>query len=470
MRVHKITFYHPKIERISDCFQGEAYLVGGFVRDRLIRRGVDSVDIDLVVKDELEKVSRCISSRLKKNGFSFEKEKTVSSFVGIGWRIDVSTMDGSSIEEDLKNRDFTVNALAVNLSELFLPFNDDVEIVDPTGGVEDLVRGVIRPVSGDAIAKDPLRILRGIRLANILDFSYSKEFVEQSRLHGGGLFNIPSERIRDELLKMLPLSFGSCLRDMKSLCVLDKVFREIEDFSRIPPSGLHQFDLLEHTLRTVEFLETFCFRELPFLPKGKEFFKGFTHKEALKLAALYHDVGKPKTIEEKKGRLTFYNHDKVGAEIAFNSILQLGFGKKAARFVSLIIRYHLRPFFLYKHYRDGSLTDRAIFKFFRDCKEVSFHVLVHSVADWMATSEEMERRVGDYVDFLLELVSFYRERMEGVKPLLTGDEILEIKPGIPGRCVGRIKEKLFELQVLGKVQTKEEAEKFVRGFCCENSS
>jgi len=469
-RVHKITFYHPKIEKLAQCLE-EGYLVGGFIRDRLLRVKKDYLDVDLVVKEVKEKQINCIRRKLKAEPFRFKKAKEVVSFSGKGWRVDLSEMEGSSIEEDLKKRDFTVNAVAVDIRELSLPFNDDVLLIDPTGGYEDLLKGVIRPTHKESLKEDPIRILRGVRLKLTLDFTYSKDFIPLSREASYLIEEVPRERTGEEIKKVAGTEFfWKALRDLDAAGALFPTFKELKGIEKIPPSGLHQYDLKEHSIKTVYFLEEFALKEVREL--FKEFFTEVEEKkECLKLVALYHDVGKPLTVKEVDGRLTFYNHDKVGAEITKRGLIELGFGKECGKLGYYVVRNHLRPFFLYELYRKGGLSERAVYRFFKDTKSYSFHTLTLSIADFMATSEEMEKSVLDYLDFLAYLKNFYLERLKELKPLLTGKEIMEIK-GIsqPNKVVGKIKEKLLELQVLKKVNTKEEAVKFVKGFNFEDTT
>ena len=476
-RVHRITFYHPKIERISDCFES-CYIVGGFVRDRLLGVRKEFTDIDLVTKDKLEKVAECIERRLGKSPFSFKREKEVFSFVGSDFRIDVSSLDGETIEEDLRKRDFTINAMAVDIRELFLPFNDDAEIIDPTGGFEDIQRGILRPVYEKAISDDPVRILRGVRLKLQLNFKFHLSFIEQSKGKERELQNSPPERLREELIKILNTEkFHEALRDLDNLKVLYGIFKELSKIEEIPPSGLHQYSLKEHTLKTVELLETYVLKrkeellsQFSPLVGSEKLLPNLSDEECLKIVALYHDVAKPLTVKEVNGRLTFHNHDKLGAEIVKNALMRLSFGKKAARLGYTVVRNHLRPFFLYELYKRGELTDRAVYRFFRDSGNYSFHTLLLSVADFGATSEEMFGKIEEYEEFVKGLVKFYAERIHNLKPLLSGKEIMEIK-GIekPDRCVGFIKEKLLELQAIGKVKTREEAVSAVKGINCEDS-
>ena len=463
-RVHKITFYHPKVERLGKCLD-EAYLVGGFVRDRLLRVRKDYLDLDAVAKGLDEEKIECLERELSARPFVIEKDKKVYSFVKGEERIDISEIDGETIEEDLKKRDFTINAIGVDVREILTPFNDDVLLIDPTGGYEDLIRGIIRPAYENSLKDDPLRVLRGVRLKNLLNFEYSEEFLKKAPQEAEKLSQVPEERIREELLKLLKADrFSPALREMVELKAFFPVFKELRGIEKIPPSGLHQFDLLEHTLRTVEFTENFALPEAPtYLKKFAE--KVLKDKEALKLVALYHDAGKPLTVGEKEGRLTFYGHDRVGAPIARDALIRLGFGKEWGKIAYRVVRNHLRPFFLFELYKKGKLTNRAVYRFFRDAGDYAFHTLAVSVGDYMATSEEMAEKVNDYLDFVGYLASFYGERLKDLKPLLSGKEIMEIK-GFerPNRLVGRIKEKMLELQATGKIKTKEEAVAFVKGF------
>jgi len=473
-RIHKLTFYYPKLEKIQGCFN-RAYIVGGFIRDRILGVRKDFTDIDIVTFDELEEVEKCVTKTLGKRPFSFERGKKVVCYVGEDYRFDITSVEGKSIEEDLLKRDFTINAIAVDVSELFLPFNDDALLIDPFGGLEDLQKGIIRPVTKGALREDPVRIVRGVRQKLQLGFSYHESFIRYSREEAFRLSEVPIERIKEELVKILRTGkFHEALRDLDFLGAFTRIFKELDGIEKIPPSGLHQYNLKEHTFLTVKYLETFCLpKKAEILRKyaervgTEELFPCFTDLDCLKLVALYHDVAKPLTVEERNGRLTFYGHDKVGAEVTTNAFLRLGFGKKASRMGALIVRHHLRPFFLYKLYREGKLTERAIYRFFRDTGKYAFHTILLAVADWMATSYENLKSVKGFISFIYELLSFYEEKLENLRPFLSGKEIMEIK-GLdgPNECVGRIKEKMLELQAVGVIKSREDAEKFVASFSC----
>jgi poly(A) polymerase len=472
-RIHKFTFYHPVLEKVASCLpDGErCYLVGGFVRDRLLRVPKERSDLDLVCRRP-ELLLPCLRQLLNKREFLVEREKRVYSFVGDYWRLDLTKMDGRTIEEDLRKRDFTVNAMAVDLLELTLPFNDDAVIVDPTGGLEDLERGLIRPIGRENLLTDPLRVLRGVRIKNQLNFDYHESFFEWAKEAAPGLEKVAPERIREELLKALNGNFFSrFLRESDRVEAFFPTFVELKGIEKVPPSGVHQFDLKEHTFRTVEWCERLLERKSEVLLKyseslgREELLPGLTDDRALLLAALYHDCAKPLTLKEKDGRLTFYDHDRLGAKIAYEAMLRLTFGKKVAKLVKSVVRHHLRPFFLYQLYEEGQLTERAVYRLFKDSKPYHFHLLLHACADFAATSVQMERELPRFLSFVHYLIDFYSRRLENLRPLLSGTEIMEAL-GLekPSPVVGKAKEKLLELQALGKVNSREEALKFLKGF------
>jgi poly(A) polymerase len=146
-------------------------------------------------------------------------------------------------------------------------------------------------------------------------------------------------------------------------------------------------------------------------------------------------------------------------------MLRLTFGKKVAKLVKSVVRHHLRPFFLYQLYEEGRLTERAVYNLFKDTKPYHFHLLLHACADFAATSLEMEKKLPEFLSFVHYLLNFYSQRLENLKPLLNGTEIMETL-GLkePSPVVGKAKEKLLELQALGKVNTREEALRFLKGF------
>ncbi|WP_457568787.1 HD domain-containing protein [Desulfurobacterium sp.] len=449
-----------KLKKIINCVK-DGYIVGGAVRDLLL--GIQDIkDIDIVIPGNFYETIRCVEKVIRQKGFLYTREKPVYTFYLNNIRIDITKLQ-ETIEEDLSHRDFTINAIAYSIKEK--------KLIDPLNGIKDLQKKILRPVSLLALEKDPVRILRGIRIKIKFHLSYSKKFIEGAKKFTYLIDKEPKERIREELTKILKLQNAhEAFKDMRKLNVLYSIFPELAEEEKIPPSGLHQYPLIIHTLKTVEYIcNIFKQPEKINHQVIKEvsnlaFSGNISGRELLIITGLLHDIGKPLTVKEKNGYLTFYNHDKIGAEMAEKRLLTMGFGKKTASSVKKVIELHLRPFFLFQLFKEKQLSQKAVYNFIKAAGALLPLIAIHSIADFKATSEKMDKDADEFIWFLNEKVINFYLKVKSVKPLLSGKEIMEIKGLEEGKAVGRIKDKLIEFQALGRVKTKEEAIKAIKGF------
>ncbi|WP_456396943.1 HD domain-containing protein [Desulfurobacterium sp.] len=449
-----------KLKKIINCVK-DGYIVGGALRDFLLEMK-DVKDIDIVIPGDFYNTIHCVEKATSEKGFFYAREKPVYTFYLNDIRIDITKLQGT-IEEDLSQRDFTINAIAYSLKKK--------ELIDPLNGTKDLQKKILHPISLKVFEKDPIRILRGIRIKTELHLSYSKKFIEGAKRSAYLIKNEPKERIREELTKILKLENAhKAFRDMRKLNALYSIFPELSEEEKIPPSGLHQYPLIIHTLKTVEYICDMFKQPEKINHKFIEevlnlsFSGNISGRELLIITALLHDIGKPLTVKEKNGYLTFYNHDKIGSEIAEKRLLTVGFGKKSAYSARKIIELHLRPFFLFQLFKEKRLSQKAIYNFIRAAGFLLPLIVIHSVADFKATSRKMEENASEFIWFLNEKVINFYLKVKSIKPLLSGKEIMEIKGLKEGKAVGRIKDKLIEFQALGRIKTKEEAIKAVKGF------
>ncbi|WP_456484556.1 HD domain-containing protein [Desulfurobacterium sp.] len=456
-KLHRV---EEKIKEILSCIRN-GYVVGGAVRDSLLGEK-ELKDIDIVVSSPLNKTVNCIQKSTGQKGFLYTKEKPVFTLYLDNTRIDITEIQ-KTLEEDLLSRDFTINAIAYSLK--------DKKIIDPLGGLKDISSKILKPVSFSSLQKDPVRILRGIRIKNRFRFSYSEGFISGTYKYGKLLEREPVERVREELIKITKIKEAyKAFIDMRKLNVLYILFPELAEEEKIPPSGLHQYSLITHTMKTVEYICTILNKPETLNPKivkeieNTRFSGSLSGRELLILTALLHDIGKPITVKKKNCYLTFYNHDKVGGELAEKRLLYLGFGKKTASAVKKIIKLHLRPFFLFQLFKERKLTQKATYRFIKEAGNLLPLIAVHSIADFKATSEKMEKISEEFIWFLNEKVINFHLKVKNLKPLLSGKEIMEIKGLNEGKAVGKIKEKLLEFQALGLIKTKDEAEKIIKGF------
>ena len=463
----------------------QVYLVGGCVRDRLLGRPV--YDLDVAVAGDGLRLARRLANRFGGAYYPLDEVRQTGRAIvddrrGEHLVVDVARLRGQDLAADLADRDFCLNALAANVRA-------PEEIIDLHGGLDDLRAKIIRPVSEASIRNDPLRALRAIRLAAGLGFALAPETEQVIRRDGVAIASpaVAGERTRDELVRLLDLpdSAGSLAR-MEDLGLLTIIFPELEPLRRLPQSPPHHLDVLPHSLKTVECLEQTLAalgqdstgQELeilgPFAARLRTHFARMTSETrprlaTLKLAALLHDVGKAEaySVEEapNQGRIRNTGHDQIGADLVEEALRRLKLSAGEVRLGKAIVRHHLRPLLLAGQ---ESVSPRAVYRFYRDCEQAGVDVLIHGLADHLATYA-----LGEGNDAWLHLLSLvarmlgdYWERpAERVSPpeLLNGHDLLERFGLKPGPQIGELLEAVREAQVSEQVRTREEALALVAG-------
>ncbi len=487
--LHGLNFYLSYFDDIAKVLSKEDYcfIVGGWVRDRILGEPVGfNIDVDLLVTCDPVKVAQDFATRTGGHFFVFEKKgflikrpvvaSVVIHFPPYRYRFDFSQLKGKdlerALEEDLRERDFTANAIAVNLDDVLSVGAKQTIVFDPTGGIKDLEKGILRPISFENLKKDPVRILRGFRLSVEKDLKLTEDFLEFAQRNKGLILKAPYERISHELFKIMKHPKGSqVIRKLFNAGLLEVIIPELGELRSVSDQGKHHiYPLDEHTLRTVEEIERIIEERAKYLSAEllcdfgcKRFLGEFTDIELLKWGALLHDIGKPYTLEIKEGRVTFYNHDKVGEQIVKEIGKRLRWGEEATKFISKLVRYHLRPFYLREAFLRGELRRKGMANFWRECEEVAPHLFLLSIADAYASGDS-EEEIQALLETISELESFKRNEIKTLKvePLLNGHEIMAILNIPQGRIVGEIKKKLEEAQMEGKVKTKEEAVEFIK--------
>ncbi|WP_457642666.1 CCA tRNA nucleotidyltransferase [Persephonella sp.] len=284
--VHGLLFYNTYFELLSKALGKETVclIVGGWIRDRLLNRPIkDSIDVDFVVtSDPMEIVKRFRDILGKGDIFQFEKEKNVATIIfyedKVRYRFDFSFLDISDImsdqkldfydkekviieriEQDLMTRDFTINAMGIVFDDALGMGASQTVLFDPSGGLEDLQKGIVRPVSFDNIKADPVRILRGYRIAQQLEFDVDRDFERWVKENAELISSAPSERVRDEILKIFENdNTAQFLEKLISVNLLEAVIPQIKEMASIGKTGeFHRYPLLKHSLKTVEYMEEF---------------------------------------------------------------------------------------------------------------------------------------------------------------------------------------------------------------------
>ncbi len=459
-----------------------AYLVGGFVRDVLLER--DTADIDIAVASDALEIAPKVATALGGKYVLLDEANRIGRVVVSKeegrWELDFSTFKGS-IEQDLARRDFTVDAMAVDLSRLGKGYTE-VQLIDPFNGWNDLRQGVIRAVAETAFELDAARLLRAVRLAAELSFNIDSETEALIRRYSCLIANVAGERVREELLRLLAVSQARySLSYLGELGLLTAMIPELAQTRGVEQPKEHFWNVFDHSIETVAAVDFVLSRGawgyadeevLAAVPWSavlaqhfdREVSSGSTRRLLLKLAALLHDIAKPqaKAIEEG-GRIRFLGHAKAGADIAVNILERLRFSAKEVKLVEIMVRHHLRPG---QMSHDELPSRRAIYRYFRDTGEAGIDILFLSLADHLATR-------GPHLDLahwrehtqLVEYILAQHFQEEGlvVPPkLVNGHDLINIFGMSPGPKIGELLEAVREAQASGEVTTKEEALSYIR--------
>jgi poly(A) polymerase len=448
------------------------YLVGGYLRDLLLKR--PNKDLDFVLAsldpDGFTEFVGEFAERIKGTLFPlndrYETHRVLDRKNGL--RCDFTRMQGDSIEEDLARRDFTINALALDLKRPVLS-----SIIDPHKGKEDIRKEIIRVVGNQSFTRDPIRLLRSIRFRAALNFKLEKKtrtlIMRQAQL----LQKAARERIREELFGILALKESyKFIRELDDLKLLTQIFPEIEILRRIDQEGFHHLNLWEHSCQTLKHTEEILNTLKRLFPKfhnrisrhlDQEVADKHSRRILLKLAALFHDLGKPETGSiTPEGRMRFIGHEEKGAQLVEGMGKRLRFSRKATEILKKEVLYHMRPGNLSQV---PQLTNRAIFRFFRDCKEEGIETLLLSYGDRLAARGPLGTAgmVKRHKAVVGKMLAGYYETKFICQPkrLVNGDEIMVRFKLAPGPKIGELLEALTEAQVERKVTTKREALKFI---------
>ena len=352
-----------------------AYLVGGTVRDLLLGR--PPADLDVAVAADPAGYARAVAEarggRVVPMGKPGQDVFRVASKDGL---IDVTALRGGRIEDDLKARDFTVNAMAWDLRAH--------KLVDLQNGRGDLTARRIRMVTERAFKDDPLRLIRAYRMAACLGFDIeTKTRVAIQRV--SELIAKPAgERIRVELLQLLAVPDAMRLiRMMAADHLLTALFPDMQAMEGCRQNAHHDFDVFEHTLRAGEALEALINAAGAVNPAlAKRYRDDETTVAVLKYAMLLHDIGKPSIRSvAPDGSVRFLGHAERGAQMAAAVNKRLRLSRREAQQAETVIRLHVRPLHLYAAERRETTLPRAAHRFFRSGDPWSADILLHALAD-----------------------------------------------------------------------------------------
>ncbi len=455
----------PTVLLLAETFQRAGFelaLVGGPVRDAMLGKPVNDLDFTTDAEpDDILRLVKPISSAQWDVGRAFG---TIAANIGgdgveiTTYRADAYVDDsrkpevrfGTNLTDDLQRRDFTINAMAFRVPQR--------QLVDPFGGVEDLLAGVLRtPGAPDrSFTDDPLRMLRAARFASQLGVSVADDVVAAMRAHAHRLDIISVERIRDEFSKLLCTASPRVgLRLLVESGLMQLFLPEIPALKHTQDDHNRHKDVYEHSLTV---LDQAIDHEV-----SRRTQPDAAPDLVLRLAALLHDIGKPATRRfEPGGAVSFHHHDIVGAKLAKKRLRALRFDNDTVKAVARLVELHLRFF----GYTEAAWTDSAVRRYIRDAGPYleQLHCLVRAdvttrnvrKADRLAFAyDDLEHRIHELNE---------REEMASIRPDLDGEAIMRILDLRPGPMVGQAYRFLLELRLDEGPLGAEEAEVRLRDW------
>jgi tRNA nucleotidyltransferase/poly(A) polymerase len=485
--------YSPLIDKVRDALPNqEMYLVGGAARDMLLNR--ISHDLDFAVPSNGISLARRVANVLKTDFMVLDEERDTGRVIvreadGTRTFLDFATYRGENLEADLRARDFTMNAIAFDPQEQTL--------IDPLNGAADLRARTIRACSPTSLQDDPVRILRAVRQAAAFRFTIRIETRKAMKEAAPLLPRVSPERLRDELFKILegPKPDAS-VRALEMLGILPYLLPELSALKGVMQSDPHIYDVWEHTLAVLGYLENVLsvlapgyeadntndlFTGLLTIRLGRfrqQFAKHFADslntdrsvRAALFFSALYHDAEKPSTrMTETSGRTRFFDHDIKGAETASKRAEAFNLSNDEVERIQKVVRHHMRfHFFTSRLENDHQEPSRkAIYHFFRDTGKAGVDVVLLGLADLRGvrgptlTQKDWTAAL-DIARILLE--NYWERPEETVAPprLLDGNDLMKELNLQPGRVIGQLLESIREGQAIGKIETRDQAFDYAR--------
>ena len=445
---------NKRLAKISKIVSGlstesniKSYLVGGCVRDLMLNPSADSIDIDIMVEGDGISFAKLLAKKMNvPRVVPFPKFAT-AKIPYHEYEIEVasarlesydkssrnpSSIQISNIQDDLLRRDFTINAMAISLNE-----NNFGEFFDPFNGMEDLKNKILKtPLNPDnTFSDDPLRMMRACYFASKLSLEIEPECLLSIQNNSERISIVSQERITNELFKILGTDRPSIgLNILQQSGLMEYVFPEISIMYGLDQSNeYHHKDIFYHTLEVVDNAAK------------------LSNNVDLRLAALVHDIAKPKTrrLSKSKG-YTFYGHDDVGARMLKGVAESMKFSNSTRDFITKLTALHLRPISLAKK----EVTDSAIRRLIVDAGEEIDDLMTLCRADittknpkniskYLANFDRVDKRIKEVTEI---------DKLKAFQSPVRGDEIMKMFNLSPGKEVGKIKTMIEDAIINGEIK------------------
>lgn len=393
-----------ELKKILKEIGGEAYLVGGFVRDKIMDFKNEPKDLDIVYNGEINK----LLASLKSQGYKFlpsEDNKEIYRHNDKNLIFHVQKMKGKNIQEDLGEMDFSINAICIKLVEN--------KIIDPFKGRKAIESRIIKHINDSSIEKDPVRILTGIRLCIQYGMHFNLETEEKIVEMASQLKNCDQGRVFNEFMNLIKIdSEGKAFEFLDNYNVLKNIFPYMDELKTVGKCKYHEEDAFTHMNLTYE-----AFRDII---KGRIEIEGFNLddlenyignfklKEYVGIACFLHDIGKFKCYKEKENNVSFLNHEKEGAEIVNTICKDMKFPEKAAELIEELVESHMGPLGISKV--DQNEKKEAYYKFFKKYNENVPFILILSFCDNYATYDFLSEnnKKQQFKEFIEDMLIQYK--------------------------------------------------------------
>jgi poly(A) polymerase len=457
MALASLIEHAPLASSLATIFKEKGFtlaLVGGPVRDALLGRLGNDLDFTTnAPADATKKILQSWADNVWDTGIEFgtvagkrgETTVEITTYRSDHYSTDSRKPDvvfGTSIEGDLSRRDFTVNSMALELTGASPVF------IDPFGGLIDLAKKILRTpgTPEDSFSDDPLRMLRAARFASQLNFEISPDVVQAMKEMTDRLDIVSAERIRDEITKLLMSSNPRIgITHLVDTGLAAKVLPEIPQLRLEVDEHHHHKDVYEHSITVLE--QAIALEDRLGGPNL-----------TIRLAALLHDIGKPKTRALiPGGGVSFHHHEVVGARLAKSRLKALRYSGEIIDEVETLIALHLR----FHGYGDGEWTDSAVRRYVRDAGPLLDHLHVLTRADCTTRNARKAARLAATYDGLEDRIAtlMEQEELSKIRPDLDGGEVMQLLDLKPGAMVGKALDYLLELRMdqgpLGKEKATE---------------
>lgn len=460
------------------------YFSGGTVRDWL--QGRPGSDIDITTDKGGAAAARELARQLGGRYVLLDEKEDAARVVWQGQQVDFSGFreGAESISDDLRKRDFTINALAIRFAaagDLRPEPQKTFEIIDPTGGLLDLRARLVRCTSPAVFDKDPLRLLRAYRFMALPGFAIETATEAELGRQVSMINRVAAERLNNELALIMESDRAAELMNrMVGSGLLQQIFPELFRGKGMAQPDSHHLDVFEHSLATLQCMEDVQQQPGRYYPGHEEgilsYLAAGKRRTWLKWAALFHDLGKPETRlvrAEKSGRITFYNHDLAGARRFVKIAENLRWSRLDTKQVAAFISLHMWPFHLQNVRRRSGLSPRACLRLAKAAGSELPGLFLLAMADSLAGKGDgrpaaMEENLAGLYDEVEQVYQVSIRPVLSAPRLLSGHDLIGLFGLRPGPRIGIILSELEKVQVEGRVGSREEAlawaGKYLSGF------